>query len=238
MFSLRRPSGRVSTVVAVTVIAALVGVGSLVSGIWSSFENGSVDVRFALRASSRPSDVVVVGIDDPTFNQLNLRWPFPRRLDAKAIDVLRADGARTIVYDVQFTEPTDPADDNALYNAIAAAGNVVLATSETNANGQTNVLGGNANLARAHARAAAANLPADGGGVIRRYPYAVNGLQSLAVVAATRYSGHPVPARLFDSGSAWIDFAGPPQTIPTISFGALLAGHVPRSTFAGTGWPL
>ena len=35
-----------------------------------------------------------------------------------------------IAYDVQFTEPTDAVDDNALINAIARARNVVLATTE------------------------------------------------------------------------------------------------------------
>ena len=230
---MRRPSGRVLTVLVVAVVAAVVGLGLMLTGVLGSFENGSIDVRFGLRPAARANDVVVVGIDDQTFNHLNLQWPFPRRLDAQAIDRLRADGARTIVYDVQFTEPSDPADDNALYDAVARAGNVVLATSETNTAGQTNVLGGDANLARAHSRAAAANLPADGGGVVRRYPHDVNGLDSLAVAAAQRFSGSAVPRRLFASGSAWIDFRGPPGTIPTVSFWALLAGRVPRSMFAG-----
>ena len=205
----------------------------MLTGVLGSFENASIDARFELRPAARANDVVVVGIDDQTFNHLNLQWPFPRRLDAQAIDRLRADGARTIVYDVQFTEPSDPADDNALYDAIARARNVVLATSETNAAGHTNVLGGDANLARAHSRAAAANLPADGGGVVRRYLHDVNGLDSLAVAAAQRFSGRPVPTRLFPGGSAWIDFRGPPGTIPTVPFWALLAGRVPRSMFAG-----
>ena len=230
---LRRPSGRVVTVVVVGVVAAAVGLVLMLTGVLGSFENGSIDVRFGVRPDAGANDVVVVGIDDQTFNHLNLQWPFPRRLDAQAIDRLHADGARTIVYDVQFTEPSDPADDNALYDAVARAGNVVLATSETNAAGQTNVLGGDANLARAHSRAAAANLPADGGGVVRRYLHDVNGLDSLAVAAAQRFSGRVVPARLFPGGSAWIDFRGPPGTIPTVSFWALLAGRVPRSTFAG-----
>jgi len=230
---LRRPSGRVLTVLVVAVVAAVVGLVLMLTGVLGSFENGSIDVRFELRPAARANDVVVVGIDDQTFNHLNLQWPFPRRLDAQAIDRLRADGARTIVYDVQFTEPSDPADDNALYDAVARAGNVVLATSETNAAGQTNVLGGDANLARAHSRAAAANLPADGGGVVRRYLHDVNGLDSLAVAAAQRFSGRVVPARAFPGGSAWIDFRGPPGTIRTVSFWALLSGRIPRSTFAG-----
>ena len=122
-----RPSRRVVTVLAVMAFAALVGLVTTLTGVWTGLENGSIDLRFALRASAHPSDVVVVGVDDSTFNHLGLQWPFPRRLDAEAIDRLRADGARVIVYDVQFTEPTDTRDDDALYEAVSGAGNVVLA---------------------------------------------------------------------------------------------------------------
>src|SRR5579871_3647348 len=130
MSVLRRPSRRVVTVLAVMAFAALAGLATTLTGVWTGLENGSIDLRFALRTPSRPRDVVVVGVDDATFNQLRLQWPFPRRLDAEAINRLRADGARVIVYDVQFTEPTDTRDDNALYEAVSRAGNVVLATSE------------------------------------------------------------------------------------------------------------
>jgi CHASE2 domain-containing sensor protein len=233
MWVLRRPSVRIVTVLIVIVVAAAVGLGLMASGVLGSLEKHSVDLRFGIRSTAPASDVVVVGIDDQTFDHLKLHWPFPRMLAARAIDRLADDGARTIVYDVQFTEPTDPRDDNALYAAIARAGNVVLATSETDASGHTNVLGGDANLARAHSRAAAANLPADDGGVIRRYPYQVNGLDSLAVAAAQRYAGSTLSPALFPSGTAWIDFRGPPGAIPTVSFWSLLAGRVPPSTFAG-----
>ena len=44
---------------------------------------------------------------------------------------LHAAGAREIVYDVQFTEPTRRREDLALFNAIGDAGGAVLATSES-----------------------------------------------------------------------------------------------------------
>ena len=75
------------------------------------------------------------------------------------IDRLHAAGAREIVYDVQFTEPTDARGRTVTSTTPSArAGNVTLATSQSDAQGRTNVLGGDANLARVHARAAAANL--------------------------------------------------------------------------------
>ena len=81
------------------------------------------------------------------------------------IDRLHSEGAKEIVYDVQFTEPSaDPSQDLALYDAIGAAGGATLATSQSDQNGHTDVLGGDANLAEVHARAAAANSHRRGGG--------------------------------------------------------------------------
>ena len=53
---------------------------------------------------------------------------------------------KPIVYDVQFTEPTTEREDQALFRAVRRAGDVVLATTETDGSGGTNVLGGDENL--------------------------------------------------------------------------------------------
>src|SRR3954466_1929687 len=140
-------------------LAATVGVIAQLTHLLPGVKSDTVALRFQARQADRPDDVVVVVIDDGTFPALHQRCPFPRRLHARAIDRLKASGAKTIVYDIQFTEPTTPRDDLALYEAVRRAGNVVLATSETDEHGRTNVLGGDDNLAAAHAVAAASNLP-------------------------------------------------------------------------------
>ena len=87
---------------------------------------------------------------------------------------------------MQFTEPTTPADDNALFDAVRRAGNVVLATSEVREDGGTDVLGGPANQRAARAEVGNAALSeADSDRVIRRYARATDGLESLAVVAGS-----------------------------------------------------
>ena len=59
------------------------------------------------------------------------------------LDRLREAGVRQVVYDVQFTEPSDrPDDDLALYDAVARTGHVILATGESDGRGGTRVLGG------------------------------------------------------------------------------------------------
>lgn len=228
---------KLAALVIAAAVAVAAGVTTYAAGAWPGLEAQTLDARFGVRGPVHlPSDVVVVGIDDKTFDAapagLGHAWPLPRRFDAGVIDRLRADGARVIAFDVQFTEPTDPADDNALFDAVARAGNVVLATTEVDAAGQTDVLGGSANLRAAHAVAAAANTPADADRVIRRYPYRIIGLPSFATAVA-RAAGHPVPAAAFPPGGALIDFPGPPHTVPMVSFADVYHGRVDPRTFAG-----
>ncbi|MGI9539875.1 MAG: CHASE2 domain-containing protein [Miltoncostaeaceae bacterium] len=214
---------------AALVAALAVAAGSVlaVSGVLDRAENATVDARFQLRPADAPSDVAVVAIDDITFSRTGLQWPFPRSLHAEAVDRLTAAGARTIVYDVQFTEATEPEEDLALYDAIAASDGVVLATSEIGDGGTTNVLGGDENLAAAGAEAGASNLVSDSGEIIRRFPYEVGGLRSLAVVTAERAGGVMLQPSDFSAGGAWIDYRGPPRTVPTIPFVDLIEGTVP-----------
>src|SRR4051794_16720603 len=75
-------------------------------------ENGSIDARFGIRGTQKqPPGVAVVAIDDTTFSERpDDRWPFLRRRHAKAIEILHEAGAKVIVYDVQFTEPSNPED--------------------------------------------------------------------------------------------------------------------------------
>jgi CHASE2 domain-containing sensor protein len=224
---------RARTAAIVALVAVAVGVIAFLAGAWPGLEDQTVNLRFALRGASRPSDVVVVGIDDKSLSQLRTRWPFPRSLDARAIDRLRGDRARAIVYDVQFTQPTSTTQDLALYDSVARTPGVVLATSAIGPHGQTEVLGGNANLAAAHARAGAANFRTNPSGAIQRYSYVLSGLPTLAVAGSERATHRPTSFAAFEDGSAWIDFRGPPGTIDSVSFSDLIEGRVPVGAIAG-----
>jgi CHASE2 domain-containing sensor protein len=220
---------RTLAVLAAGAVAAGVASAAYAADTLRGVESDMVAARFALRETPRPSEIVVVAIDGPTFSELALRWPFPRSLHAEAIDQLDAAGAREIVYDIQFTEPsTDPADDLALYDALERAGGAVLATTETNGSGATNVLGGDENLARIGAVAAASNFESERGGVIRRFRHSVGGLETLAVVTAERIRGRPVSPDAFAAQGALIDYRGAPRTFDTVSFADVVRGRVDR----------
>jgi response regulator RpfG family c-di-GMP phosphodiesterase len=201
---------------AAAAVAATAAITVCLSG--TSLEDATVDARFALRHAGPADDVVVIAIDDASIGRLGA-WPFRRRDHARAIERLHAAGVRGIVYDVQFTEPSPhPSDDLALYNALGDTGGAVLATSTSDAQGHTRVLGGDDVLAEVNSRAGAANFDDH---VIRRYPERVGRLPSLAVVTAERLGRRPAPF-----GNAWIDFR---SSVPAVSFADLLAGRVPRS---------
>lgn len=78
-----------------------------------------------------------------------------------------------------------------------------------------------------NARAAAANLTTSSGGTITKFPYAVAGLKSLAVVAAERANGRKLSPSLFSDGTAWIDYRGGTETFRTVPFWAVIRGQVP-----------
>jgi putative nucleotidyltransferase with HDIG domain len=215
------------------VVAAAVGVVGQLAHLLPGVQSDTVALRFQAAGSTTPKDVVVVGIDDVTFSDLGIQWPFPRRLHARAIDRLRAAGARTIVYDVQFTEPSNERDDSALFDAVQRAGNVVLATSETDSKGNTNVLGGDENVKDARAVVGASNLPTGPGGVFEKFTPRALGIDTLAIAATKRAGGPRLEPSDFESGGAWIDYAGGPGTVKTVSFSDLINGKVDPKVLRG-----
>jgi len=195
-------------------------------------ELDTVDARFTVRGDRpTPKNIVVVDVDDVTFGDLQQRWPFPRSLHGKLIDRLRREGAKAIAYDVQFTEPTTESQDNALIDAVGRAKNVVLATTEVDSHGRANVFGGEDVVRSVGARVGNASYVTDSGGVIRRVPYEVQKLKSFAVVVAEDVEGHKISRSEAGGGSAWIDWHGPPGSIPSVSFSRALQGKTPGGFF-------
>jgi CHASE2 domain-containing sensor protein len=222
----RARGSRIRLLVTAGILAAAVAGAAQAGGVLEAMEDSSVDQRFRERGAQPPADLLVVAVDDITFSELGRPWPLPRSLFGRAVRRLHDAGAREIVIDVQFTEPTAPREDMALFDALDRAGGAVLATSESDDRGRTNVLGGDENLAEIGAVAGASNLPDDEtGGIIRRFTPSVAELRTLAVVVAER-QGRTVRPEAFEPGGSYIDFRGPPGTVPTVSFSSLLRGDV------------
>ena len=75
---------------------------------------------------SPPDDIVIVAIDEASIARYG-RFPWPRALTSRVIDTIAATQPKAIAIDVLYTEPTTPADDTAITDAIKRAGNAVVA---------------------------------------------------------------------------------------------------------------
>jgi adenylate cyclase len=234
----------------VALFASGVGILTHATGAFHRTELQTIDARYQVRGSS-PSLVrnfLVVGIDSQTFaffaskkavdDRYAANWPFPRRDHARVIDNLVKAGAAHIAVDLQFSQPSSygPRDDYALAAALKRAKHVVLATTSVGAHGSTDILGGNANL-RSFGDAVAANafvLP-DTDGVLRATEFSHQGLEMFPAMIAAETQGRPVSARLFGGTSTRvpIDYAGPPGTVPYLSYSRVWTGKFPASMVRG-----
>jgi adenylate cyclase len=111
---------------AVALVAAL-----SFSRAWDALEWKFFDLFTSVSApgvSTQP--IVILAIDELSFQELKLQWPFPRSLHGQVVERARADGARAVAFDIVFAEPSTPAEDAAFARSIAKAGNVVLAAAQ------------------------------------------------------------------------------------------------------------
>ncbi len=231
---------KVAMLVAVAATAVGAGVLAYATHLLGRTELQTIDARFSIRGSRpAPSNVAIVTVDNATLQAFARRsehanFPFPRVDDARVIDRLREAGAKVIAVDLQFTQQTDRADDNALIEAIGRAhGKVVLGTTEVEPGGETGILGGNQLLAQLGARPASVRLTLDSDGVTRRFPYSYNGLGSLGVVSQEVATGRRVRPSLFPGGTLPIDFVGPPGTVHQLSYWNVMRGEFPASAVRG-----
>jgi CHASE2 domain-containing sensor protein len=238
----RDPGARILLLLAVALLAAVAGAFAHSRHVLRRAEHLALDARYQLRGSDprKLGDFVLVDVDDTTFDELrderkHAQWPFPRRYHARVIDELSRAGAKVIAFDVQFTEPTEPTDDNALIEAVGRAGNVVLSTTVVGPHGTTNVLGGDELLRELGARVGNTSVIPDSDGAIRSTQYEIGGLKTFGVAVAEVATGRPVPAAHFGGAShpVPIDYAGPPGTVRSISYSRVLDGRFSPSAVAG-----
>jgi adenylate cyclase len=109
---------------------ALASLAALIyyAGLLDFLELKSLDLRFQIRGPIPPkAPIVIVSIDQDSFDELQLPWPWPRGLHGQLIRKLSESKAKIIGFDVLFTEPkANPKEDEELAHAIRDAGNVIL----------------------------------------------------------------------------------------------------------------
>jgi adenylate cyclase len=236
------------SLVKVLVLGGLIGalvVGASLGGLLETPDLRVLDAFFALRGSRPPvTPIIVVTIDEDSFDELDLPWPWPRALHARFLDIVNRGQPAAVGFDVLFAEPSarGPDDDRPLADAIARAGNVVLAGARTVV--QTDFIT-KADLKPpiGSIRAGAAgfgpvNYDIDRDGSVRwasleyqlgdrRFGGFVRHLYDVG-----RNAGLPTALRA-QSDTFMINYRGGPRTFPWIPYYRVLNGEVSPETFRG-----
>ncbi len=196
----------------------------LSSGWHGTFRNALTDLRFAWMSRQATGDVVVIAIDAPSIDKIGI-WPWPRRLHADLLRRLQTADVRDIVFDVDFSTPSDPASDQAFVEALEnAGGSVVLPSFE-----QPGAKGSDGTAIHInrplkqfgdHAWTAVVNVAVEPDGLVRRYPFGekLDGefLPSMGAVLAGQHAAKREPFL--------IDFGIRAASIPRVSYIDVLRG--------------
>jgi adenylate cyclase len=166
--------------------------------------------------------IVIVGIDEASFAELNMQWPWPRSLHGRLLDRLNEAGAAVVVFDVIFAEPSaDPKQDRALADAIGRAGNVLLASDLTFRETATTREWLRTDPLPAFIQAGAvrglAAATFDGDSVVRRIPTADDVLWRRAIAAFQQKRPGLIEAKPLPP-EALMRYLGPDHTFPYVSY--------------------
>ena len=90
-------------------------------------EYSARDLVMRIRGKQEPSqDIVIVAIDDFSFNWTGYQWPWPRSYLAEIVDQINAGGGKVVGVDIiLFEQDENPANDEALAKSLAAAPSAV-----------------------------------------------------------------------------------------------------------------
>jgi len=189
--------------------------------LWRTVDRRIFDLYSTLAAPQLDqTDVVLVTIDEPSFAEIGLQWPWPRDLHAALVDSLSTAGARVIAFDVVFAEPSSRSADDALADAIRRAGNVILAGDEVlhvdPHAAQIIRVEPLAQLSAAGAMTGIAAVTLDSDGVLRRLPARADSFARVVLDAA----GIAIAPR---GTEGLVQFLGPAGSYPAVSYYQALA---------------
>jgi adenylate cyclase len=204
---------------------------------WNQVELKLLDSMMVASAPNKSAfPITVVGIDEASFSELGLQWPWPRRLHAELVDQLAAAGAAVIVLDITFTEPSNIEDDKRFAEAIRRAGNVVLAADrvyrESSSIRQWLRVDPYPAFTDAGAQVGLATVTLDPDLVVRQIPESGDALWRTVIARLIR--GHPeITPNLGVTPGSLIRYAGGVQTFPYVSYHEVVKqmGSIPADFF-------
>ncbi len=196
----------------------------LLGGLHHGLQNTLTDFRFRWTPREATGDIVVVAIDPSSIERVGV-WPWPRQIHAELISKLDTVDVRDIVFDVDFSSPSNPDADAAFIKALKdAGGSVVLPSFRQSTHGHGKVAPIHWNRPFApfadNAWSAFVNVEIEGDGLVRRYPFGekVDGqfMPSMGALLAGRSETAAAPFL--------IDFGIRAASIPRVSYIDVLRG--------------
>lgn len=244
---LHRLYGRRRAQLALLLFVALVAALGSFNGL-GRIDAVMADRLLGLSGHAAPDDVVVVGIDDASLAALG-RWPWPRMVHARMLDMLTAAGPRAVGLDLMFSEP-DPSGDEALARSMRRSGRVALPLRMAPLqSGDATVSLPVPPLAQAAAGVGHVHVELDTDGVARSIflregfgnvmwdHFALTMLQVAgeagAAPAAPDSPGDGAPGWWRRSRPYLIPYSGPPGHVRRLSYLDVLEGRVPAASLHG-----
>lgn len=217
--------------VAAFALGCALGIATGVAGWGFGLDQAIRQLGWNLHFRPASGELHIVEIDARSIATVD-HWPWPRGQYARIVDRLRAAGAASITFDIDFSSPSAPAQDAAFSAALARAGDkVVLPTFSQRAGSGAAGWTDSLPIAplRAHATLAAVTVQPDADGFVRRMPFGTitGGLPrpSLSAIVAgvngTADTDFP------------IDFAIDPVSIPRHSFVDISDGRFDPAAIRG-----
>jgi adenylate cyclase len=212
-----------------------------VLGVFGSWQWQLSDKLFLPKEPS--PEIAIIAIDNGSIQALG-RWPWPRSIHARLIDILATAQPKVIGLDVAFPEPSP--DDEQLAAALKkvravlpaeAIGVQLFKSEEINGVVAESIL--KSHLADYSANLGLTNLPADSDGVVRHVPIAIYFIEhdieySFFYKILTAFFGSRddiYKDYLDEYHRLRINFAGPPGTFETFSYNDVLTGKVSPEIF-------
>ena len=246
--------GNLRTPLAATLGALLtlaVGLMLLVphSSLHALFEHSSYDWLFQASRSRMPqvedSGVIIIYLDEISHQTLGQHFnkPWDRGLHAQLLDLLTAEGARAVIFDIIFSDPGPEAKaDDDLAAAIRRNGRVILAaefSSTTSEGAQAQSIVAPWEPFREGAAGwGFAMMAPDTDFMVRRHfhgPFpqpSLGPITSLAWAAAKFLKMEVARTPDAELAERWVNYYGPPETIPNVSYAqALLPDGVKPGIF-------
>jgi adenylate cyclase len=214
------------------ILSAMAGYVLLTTPLGSGLIAASYDLPFTARPFTKPTEAVLVYLDDSSHLRLSQKYtePWNRAYYTKFLKRMTAEGAKAVAFDVVFSDALNPVIDNQFADAMKENGNVVIAGDWTRGKKFTAPL----DLFNAGAAAdvgASAVFP-DAGENVRTYA---------PIVVDDKGFSHPTEAwstallvrpSFNESNSLkefnfWLNYYAPEDALPSVSFYQTIAKYDP-----------